>query len=322
MRDLEYREMLPDFLGIGAPRCGTTWLWKNLRQHPGVWTPPVKEIHYFDRSTSYPSPSFLASVRGRDELRRGHNKEWLNTLKHRIGENIRRPSWQGISWDVRFFSALYLGYYDDEWYASLFKRAGDKVKGEITAGYAALKQEDIEHIREIMPKAKIIYMIRNPIDRAWSAIRLRWWKREAAQSPDSVPPARLERGVERLGILKWGDYVGTINRWKSCFPEEQFFIGFFDDIVQNPKWFLSRVFEFLEVKSSEEHITQLAFKRINPSPQNEIPSEFRQYLANKYYPQIKPLSEMLGGHANKWLQDVERLFQDEVWSGGNSMHQS
>ena len=113
--------------------------------------------------------------------------------------------------------------------------------------------------------------------------------------------------------------MGTINRWKSCFPEKQFFVGFFDDIVQNPKWFLARVFEFLEVKSSEEHITRLAFERINPSPQNEIPLEFRQYLANKYYSQIKMLSEVLGGHANEWLQDVQSLVQVE---GGNSMRPS
>jgi hypothetical protein len=41
--------MLPNFLGIGAPRAGTTWLHELLRTHPEVWVPSLrKEIHYFD----------------------------------------------------------------------------------------------------------------------------------------------------------------------------------------------------------------------------------------------------------------------------------
>ena len=40
---------LPDFLGIGAQKAGTTWLALNLGVHPQVWLPPIKELHYFDR---------------------------------------------------------------------------------------------------------------------------------------------------------------------------------------------------------------------------------------------------------------------------------
>jgi hypothetical protein len=41
---------LPDFLGIGAPRAGTTWLNTLLSSHPDVYTPTLRdEIRYFDR---------------------------------------------------------------------------------------------------------------------------------------------------------------------------------------------------------------------------------------------------------------------------------
>lgn len=39
---------LPDFLGIGAQRCGTTTLWELLRRHHGTFLPSIKELHYFD----------------------------------------------------------------------------------------------------------------------------------------------------------------------------------------------------------------------------------------------------------------------------------
>lgn len=41
--------MLPNFLIIGAPRAGTTWIDKNLRDHPDVLMAATKEVHFFDR---------------------------------------------------------------------------------------------------------------------------------------------------------------------------------------------------------------------------------------------------------------------------------
>ncbi|MBA2625969.1 MAG: sulfotransferase [Acidimicrobiia bacterium] len=38
----------PTFLCIGAGKAGTTWLWDVLRQHPDVFLPGVKEVHYFN----------------------------------------------------------------------------------------------------------------------------------------------------------------------------------------------------------------------------------------------------------------------------------
>jgi len=44
------RLLLPDFLVIGAPKCGTHWLNECLREHPQVYlTPDVHEIFFFDR---------------------------------------------------------------------------------------------------------------------------------------------------------------------------------------------------------------------------------------------------------------------------------
>lgn len=41
--------MLPNFIVIGAPRCGTTAIHANLQAHPEVFVPKCKETHFFDR---------------------------------------------------------------------------------------------------------------------------------------------------------------------------------------------------------------------------------------------------------------------------------
>ena len=39
--------MLPNFIGIGAPKSGTTWIFKVLNQHPEIYIPSSKELHFF-----------------------------------------------------------------------------------------------------------------------------------------------------------------------------------------------------------------------------------------------------------------------------------
>ncbi len=41
--------MLPTFLGIGAPKSGTSWLHDVLASHPDVWKAQRREVHFFDR---------------------------------------------------------------------------------------------------------------------------------------------------------------------------------------------------------------------------------------------------------------------------------
>lgn len=41
--------MLPNYLVVGAARCGTSWIARNLMVHPDVYMPPEKELHFFDR---------------------------------------------------------------------------------------------------------------------------------------------------------------------------------------------------------------------------------------------------------------------------------
>src|SRR5262249_315268 len=43
------RRVRPNFLFIGADKSGSTWLFHVLRQHPGCFVPPAKDIYYFDR---------------------------------------------------------------------------------------------------------------------------------------------------------------------------------------------------------------------------------------------------------------------------------
>jgi hypothetical protein len=298
-------DAFPDFLGIGAQKTGTTWLWANLRKHPQLWLPPRKEVHYFDRAPRYASPSYLAESRLSKRLfgRGKHNKRYRKVLVREIGRNVRYPSWDQLRWGMRYM----LGTYNDQWYASLFEQGRGKVKGEITPAYSILDPQDVEHISKLMPEAKIIYTLRNPIERTWSRIRKR--AGNSGWELNNMPREELERLASIPALVARSDYVQALTVWRSYFPEEQIFVGFYEDIVERPREFLLNVFEFLGVEAAEKHVSHVAAQRVNASPSAAMPQGLQRYLAEKYYEPIKQLDSMVGGAAGRWLQEVESTLQ-------------
>src|SRR5258708_38882085 len=101
---------LPNFLGIGAVKAGTTWLYRALYQHPQLYLPITKPVRYFDR-------------------------------------HIDKPI---------------------ETYKAIFKPGADRVRGEFSASYSVLPIETIDYIHELMPRVKLIFLMREPKARAWS----------------------------------------------------------------------------------------------------------------------------------------------------------
>src|SRR5262249_41035314 len=45
----------PDFLGIGAQKAATTWLYENLKRHPEIEFPAGKEVHFWDKREGRPA---------------------------------------------------------------------------------------------------------------------------------------------------------------------------------------------------------------------------------------------------------------------------
>ncbi|MCI0607232.1 sulfotransferase [bacterium] len=264
-----------DFLGIGVQRAGTTWLWRKLRQHPAIWMPPIKELHYFSRATTYPSPSHLSEKYLRDRLfgKEIYHKHFRTLMWGHIGRSIKRHSVRRLRWMSRY----YFGTYDDNWYRSLFKEGEGLVKGEITPSYSILQAEDVAHIKMLFPSLKIILLLRNPIDRAWSQIRFDW-TRERFRDIDDLDQIKAFIDSPKQSLR--GDYVRMIDVWSSVFSEAQLFIGFYDELVGNPQKLLSDVFDFLGVQPITTPERKLS-EKVNFSESIEVPMEIRGLSVGK-----------------------------------------
>ena len=216
---------------------------------------------------------------------------------------------------LRWLFNYSFGFRSDQWYASLFEMGKSKTKGEITPEYGPLNVESVAHVHQLMPNAKIIFLMRNPIQRAWSHLLKNI--RDKKRSIESVSEAEFIKHFNSKKSREKSNYSQIINTWKSYFPEEQFLIVFFEEIAEHPEELLLRIFEFIGVEASLDHISAKTFsKKCNASSKNgiipddfPIPDKLARYLAGIYYEEIEYLHKNFGGYASNWLEGASCLLE-------------
>ena len=285
-----------DFLGIGVQKSATSWLYDNLRDHPDIWMPPRKELHYFDRNINYLSPNFLATNKYADRLK---GTEEHNVLfRKKMNDELRFASESGNLVTFEWLNRYFCQDISDKWYNSLFAEGRGKVKGEITPAYSILSVKDIRHIKELFPNLKLILLLRNPVERAWSQVR---FLIKTGRLNKSLTIEEMIKFIDSPFQVSRSDYFSILSRWKKVFPSTQFFIGFYDEVIESPRELLSSLYVFLKTDPIKSSFKNLSIKS-NASPIIEMPAEIREYLIVKYTAEIEKLISIHHSpYFEKWL---------------------
>jgi len=224
----EYR--FPDFICIGAQKAGTSWLDSNLRKHPGLWLPPVKELQYFN------------------EIHLRHDRRWTGEHRRKKSAGLLQHYVRKVrpeAWDYRYIARvadIAAGPLSDDWYGRIFALARpDQVCGEVSPDYARLPDAGIRHIAKLSPEGRFVFSLRDPIERSWSHLRM------LARNRNFTDVEEFERFARHKDIVDRADYAGAIARWSAVVPAERLQVVFLDDIVGDPHGVLERICGFLGV---------------------------------------------------------------------------
>lgn len=288
------------FLGIGAQKSGTTWLFRRMDELSEFTLPYIKEFHYFDRSNTYPTPNHLSNkyLINRIKDKSFIKKSLFNIYKTGIVTNdVKRIKWM-IKW--------YFSNYNDKWYLSMFNTFKG-ITGEISPSYAILNDNDIKKAYDILPNIKIIYLIRNPIDRAWSNYRY-FLKLKGIH--------HLETGMlNNDEIIEFmnsdnqhlrSNYIDTIDRFQKYYNKNQILIGFYDAIKEQPENLLQGIVKFLGGNTSKIQEECNLSKIDNISPKMKIPENIRNFLIDKYSPMMKELANRYGSYCQTWYSEASK----------------
>lgn len=231
---------MPDFLGVGAQKAGTTWLAENLRRHPAIHLPERKELHYFDES-------FHRSLAS---------------------------------------------------YARNFREAGARVTGEITPAYALLDDERLAFIARAMPGVRAIYLLRDPVERAWSGTVMELATLPGID-PGSIGTTRFVEHARARHVLARSRHLDAIARWERTVRPGHLHLDFHDEIARDPAAMLARVHRFLGVEPRVD-APEAIRERVNAGPRIAMPDEVREVLVGELGDELRALADRFGGHAEEW----------------------
>lgn len=233
--------------------------------------PPLKELHYFNKLTKATRAN---SPRCRD-VRDVHFLESVSRLS-------TRP------------------YFDMENYARLFAYKGSRLSGDITPTYSMLNDEIIELVVGYFPNLKVIFLARDPVERAWSqlsmGVHLGRISRFDATDADAVIQNLLLPHVLSLSYPS-----KIVARWRRYVHPDLFRLYFFDDLERSPTELRRSIFHFLGADPDKPSGRATADDNRDAGRQKlRLTDKVRSRLAQFFKDELRVCARELGGPAREW----------------------
>lgn len=189
-------------------------------------------------------------------------------------------------------------------YVEPFARDADspRLLGDMTPAYATVRPEYVHLHAQMYPEAPLFMLLRDPVERAWSAARMDWAAEhpQASMTPD---PAWLAAYLRDPEVLAKGDYARSLRTWGAYFPSGRLRAFMYADIARRPRPLLRDICAHIGADDAfVDDITDAALmERVRPGPRSApCPPAMAAELRAWYLPRMRALEDLLGQALPDW----------------------
>ncbi len=252
-------------LSVGAMKAGTTWLFDVLSRHPEVQFSYEKEIHYFYAAAL--RPGLLA-----DRARMRRAKGYLAFDPERSAAPVLR---RRVAWTANWLAEPV----DDAWFNGLFpQRSPHRWIADFSNLNVLLPSQSWRDLHDRTRKLRVVYTLREPMDRLWSHVRFHLKMQDKSHLLDEWSVDELFAHIQGGDYLEHTDYVAAINRMRAGLPLDCLHVDFYDRIVGDPRGFVADIERFLQIVP-QTLPDDIVSRVVNPSPPRPMPAGLAERLA-------------------------------------------
>ena len=252
-------------LGVGCQKGGTTWLHSQLLKYENVNLGFCKEYHFFDRY-------YLQGKSSNFKLR------WMKSI---MKELVASP--KGLP-DKDALRHLFLAQNKDAYYHyfDYLHSKGEKTSlvGDITPAYSALKAEHFSIMKNKLEDLgftiKVVFFMRDPVERIWSQIRMNKRKRSSVPFGKSDNDLILEK-YRTPGTEARTRYDLTMLNLEKVFDKSSIFYCLYEDLFNEKS--SQEITHFLELRENKFNVN--AYENVSKKNQ-EIDILTQHKIANYY----------------------------------------
>jgi|SRR5215211_873327 len=165
------------------------------------------------------------------------------------------------------------------------------ITGEATPGYL-FHPHAPERMAEVVPQARLIALLRNPVDLVYSSYQHRARKGQEGRAFEETVRAALDDPHHVR--LSRGIYVDHLLRWSRFFSAEQMLVLKSEDLFERAGDPVKRTLEFLDLPDWEPEASALRDKRNKGNYEQKMDPTTRRRLENYFEPHNRRLYEYLG----------------------------
>jgi len=217
----------PNLFLVGAAKAGTSSMYRLLQNHPDVFMSAVKEPNFFSRFDLRPNL---------------YNAIYHRTLDINSDLFLKHPGASIHTLDIHTWDQ----------YSQLFDNAGsESIIGEASASYLFCPSAAAQ-IARVFPEARILIVLRQPADRAWSHylmnIKIGYSVRrnflDEIKSDMELPESGwgITSNYFALGL-----YADQVRRYCELFPSHQIHVILYDELLKRPNETIRALWRFLEI---------------------------------------------------------------------------
>ena len=202
-----------------------------------------------------------------------------------------------------------------EWYSSLFAQAKPgQICGEASTTYSRWQQHPhaAARIAKALPNVKLIYIMRHPIDRAYSFYLHRL--KGARHKPELAVLKTFEKTIaQQSEFLDSSYYLEQIERYLQFFPRESFLFLLLEDLYQQPAATLKKILRFINADPNIDLIQDGLVKanKANDHPEWLVKKQLMAPL--KAIPGVGLLSKILPVEARDRAYSIVKKISYQKW---------
>jgi len=241
---MQSNDMISDLLlCVGAQKSGTTWLYNRFSAHPEMRRASYKELHYF---SSVHCGGLLGPT-----MKMNAMKRMIERHPDRVAKFIRsQATGEKPPRNVmRMFRP-----FNDNWYKGSFTGSG-RYAMDFTPEYARLPDEGHDHIKRLSRRQKIIFVMREPVERALSA--LRYVFRNKRRDISAATDAEILEVARKPFIANLSEYRSTVDTLERNYSSDDLMFVFYENMMADKAGTLRRICDWLEIEYMDLPAEQL-----------------------------------------------------------------